>query len=1672
MRIGQHHPDRAGNAHRSNPSSHRRRSAACRRARRNRLLFEALEPRNLLATDLVAFAQDLALNDVKLYGSNWCHNCVEQKDLFEDGAQFLPYVNLYNADGTRNNEGQGITNIPVWEFPDGNGGTEQIAGKLTLEQIAAESGIALPDSDTPWVKPIDEVVQVLAGSPLHMPLDGYDPNGDALDYEVTVEDANGDPTNLLSAEVLEGNQSMRVNILSHAGGFTMDLGQLVFELFEQRAPRPTERLVELTNSGHYDDTYYHRLEPGFVLQGGGATPTQGGSSTLGNFDDQFHVDLQHNRDGTISYAKGGDDTNDAQYFVTLGPARHLDSNHSVAGQLVEGFDLLRDVQEEPVVALGSFNSPEFAKQIGVLAAFEGIEEQTEIFTDTENAVVMLKADPAAVGQQFSVTVTASDSANNQTTVAFDVTVADDIPENGGANAGPFLGDIGPVVTPRNTPAQIQLSSTDVEGDPVFYDAANAGSVDYQLAVSNETGLVTVTPPNNFVGQMEVLVGVAALNGSDTADTFDQQVVTIEVIGPPTLDLLPGSDSNVDNDDVTNVSSMTFEVSEVVAGAQVDVLLGDTVIGQGTANSSINIAADNLSDGVYGLSARQTFGGVESARSVTLKVTVDTVAPAAFTSTPPTKATVGVALEYDAANPEEGTPGLYSLVGAPDGVSIHADTGVMTWTPTQDQVDTHAFQVKATDIAGNSTTQNISIEVFAPRVRIRLDTADLQGNPITRIQPGGDFLLQGFLLDVRHISIAEGVFAAYMDIAYDPSFVSTNANGPGDVTFGNDYPNDPSGDFAALGLVDEIGSFSSSIFEPLDELEHLQFSIPMTAVNAGETTFLSSPADGLGHEVLVYRTGHVDEAELVVPPEEVVYLGTTLVIGDGLIARDDIFNVDEDSSNNVLDVINNQQGQDENPQGGTITIISVGATSNGGAVSISDGELLSYTPASDVFGEDTFTYTISNGQSTSTATVTVQLFPLNDSPTAVDDTATVGQDSQDNSLFVLGNDTFAPDQGETLQVVGVVDPSNGGTVTIAPNGTHLVYTPPAGFVGQETINYTIGDGNGGTANATVTVTVEEGTKPTAGDDAATVDEDSAANAIDVLVNDSPAVDGQPLSVANVTQPLTGGTVAIGTGGANVLYTPAPDFFGTDTFTYTVAEADGGNSIATVTVTITGRNDPPVANDDELNVTKNSQNNRLNVQANDTDLPDAGETFTITGVTLDTADQGSTWSISDDDQSILYTPATGFVGQEKFTYTVNDRNDGSGLTDQATVTVNVAESTVSGRITSVGTQTPIRGLQLRLVRTDGQDGPADSSHQTDDSGSYQFAATPGAYMVEADPPFLTPIETEVQVESGGNAAATPSTVGREARFIGIADFRADAPGQSLLSPQNAILAAVTPGVAQAAGEGEHDSGQNLGEQHWYSIEAGWSDYLDVQVQLSNDGSQITLIADAIDGHQYRVTISATDAQLVKFLGREGDAYLIRLTVDPASLDWQHVDEHLGEECTEESDSCSIEGEGEATDAIVATPSETVLATPRIDVTPTDAALDAPPLVQQDAEGESAAAAEPTVTMPVISVPEPVSFQTIDLGISETVTETAESIDSPAFADPGLGTVDAPGDSMVVQADDRAPSADELTTTEAVDAVLTETTHGDESVERDLVLIASQSEADEFAQAVDWLLASDLG
>ncbi len=242
--------------------------------------------------------------------------------------------------------------------------------------------------------------------------------------------------------------------------------------------------------------------------------------------------------------------------------------------------------------------------------------------------------------------------------------------------------------------------------------------------------------------------------------------------------------------------------------------------------------------------------------------------------------------------------------------------------------------------------------------------------------------------------------------------------------------------------------------------------------------------------------------------------------------------------------------DTDPDGDPLTVTATTTPANGTAVINPDGTI-GYTPNAGYVGTDTFTYTISDGAATASATVTVNV--INRPPTAVDDTATTNV-ATPVIVAVLANDTD-PD-GQALSVTSVTVPSI-GTAVINPDGT-VSYTPPALFVGTATFQYTISDGFD---SATATVTVNVINRPPSAVDDLTSTPMNTLVVVSVLANDSDA-DGHPLTVTAVSAPANG--TAVINPDDTVIYTPNPAFLGIDSFTYTISD---GYDTATATVTIT-------------------------------------------------------------------------------------------------------------------------------------------------------------------------------------------------------------------------------------------------------------------------------------------------------------------------------------------------------------------------------------------------------------------------------------------------------------------------------------------------------------------------
>ncbi len=343
--------------------------------------------------------------------------------------------------------------------------------------------------------------------------------------------------------------------------------------------------------------------------------------------------------------------------------------------------------------------------------------------------------------------------------------------------------------------------------------------------------------------------------------------------------------------------------------------------------------------------------------------------------------------------------------------------------------------------------------------------------------------------------------------------------------------------------------------------------------------------------------------------------------------------------------------DSDPDGNALTIASVTQPA-GGRVAIR-GTTIVFTPAPGFSGTTHFTYTIDDGHGgTSSASVTVVVAAQpNRPPVAANDTATTAF-ATPVTIAVLANDSD-PD-GDALTIGAVTAPAH-GTAAISANA--IVYTPQAGYSGPDTFNYTISDGRGGTATASVAVTVtpQPNRPPVAVNDTATTIAGQPVT-VNVLANDSDP-DGDALTIVGVTTPANGSVVATAT---TVTYTPAPRFTGTDTFSYTIDDGHGGTASATVTITVGAPpNRPPVAVNDAA-ATTSGQPVTVNVLANDSD-PD-GDPLTVQSVTAPTL--GTAQIVNNE---IVYTPAAGVVGTDTFNYTIND---GRGGTASASVTITIA------------------------------------------------------------------------------------------------------------------------------------------------------------------------------------------------------------------------------------------------------------------------------------------------------------------------------------------------------------------------------------------------------------------
>ena len=495
---------------------------------------------------------------------------------------------------------------------------------------------------------------------------------------------------------------------------------------------------------------------------------------------------------------------------------------------------------------------------------------------------------------------------------------------------------------------------------------------------------------------------------------------------------------------------------------------------------------------------------------------------------------------------------------------------------------------------------------------------------------------------------------------------------------------------------------------------------------------------------------------------------TVTVGcsnDAPDAADDSTSLDEDTFV-IVPVLSN----DADIDGDELAVESTTQPENGTVTNNGDGTV-TYTPSADYCGPDSFTYIVSDGALTDTATVTIDVACVEDNvaPDAVDDEAEVNVGSS-VLVSVLDNDVDA--DGDSLTIASITQPA-AGTVVDNENGT-VTYTSTGSSCDEDSFTYTVSDGQL-TDTATVAVNVNcppvaaidgpyiiypgvpltveapgvlandtdpdgdslvvmdldylaqmgidltlnpdgsftflvpndlgiggmmpyfifdrpgygledvvngnpdiEGhydmgfiiidigsanEAPDAVDDAASVDQDSSVT-VSVLANDVDA-DGDGLTIDSITQPVSG--TATDNGDGTVTYTPDADYCGADSFEYTVTDGEL-NDTATVTVTVNCVAEPMDAVDDYYSTPANTvlgigSGNNPNLYEND--LGDGR----ITDMSLPLASHGTVGysSLGSPGEGLYsYTPDAGYCGPDSFTYTITN---GDGLSDTATVFIDV-------------------------------------------------------------------------------------------------------------------------------------------------------------------------------------------------------------------------------------------------------------------------------------------------------------------------------------------------------------------------------------------------------------------
>ncbi|MTD16653.1 tandem-95 repeat protein [Nakamurella sp. YIM 132087] len=855
-----------------------------------------------------------------------------------------------------------------------------------------------------------------------------------------------------------------------------------------------------------------------------------------------------------------------------------------------------------------------------------------------------------------------------------------------------------------------------------------------LSVNTTTGVTTYTPAGGYTG----------------ADSFRYRVCDTSTPTPTcanaTVRITVGANTVVANPD----SSTTQPITPV----SITVKANDTTsTGQPLGNPTVTTTAPNGSTSVNGTTGAITytpnsgFSGVDTfgyticdtsnptpvCSSTTVTVTVPNVVTVNddIVATAQNVATTTNVLANDTITtggaPLNPASVVVATAAAHGTTSVNTTTGAITYTPAAGYTgpDSYTYTVcdrsTPTPVCGTAT---VNITVGANTVTATPDTGTTQpATPITVNVRANDTTSTGQPLANPTVTTppAHGtatVNAGTGTITYTPAsgFSGTDVFNyqvcdtsnptpvcasttvtvtvPNTVTAVNDTSTTPQNSAVSTNVLgNDTITAGGAPLNPASVTVTVPPASGTTSVNTTTGAITFTPATGFSGTVnYTYRVCDTSDPTPVCATATV-----TVTVGSNTVVANPDNSTTEPGVAVTTNVLANDtrsaNGSPLNPASVTVTAAPAHGTTS---VNTTTGAI-TYTPANQFSGTDTYTYRVCDSSTPTpvcaTATVTVQV--PNDVE-AANDAATTAQNTS-VVIPVLANDTVSPN-GSPLNPgsVTATTPLH-GTVTVNPTTGAITYSPTTGYSGPDSFSYTVCDSSTPTpVCSTAPVSVSVGTNSVVAVDDTNTTAPITAITTNVLANDTISAGGSALNPASVTVTTAPGhgTTSVNPANGAITYTPAANFSGVDTFQYQVCDSSATPvcDIALVTITVPST----VTGVDDTDTTPQNTDVTTPVLDNDT-VTTGGAPLDPGSVTVVTAPAHGTTAVNPNG-SITYTPDANYSGTDTYVYRVCDGSTPTPNCDPSTtVTITIGANTVTA-VNDARTTQPVTPVTVDVLTND--------------------------------------------------------------------------------------------------------------------------------------------------------------------------------------------------------------------------------------------------------------------------------------------------------------------------------------------------------------------------------------